>query len=125
MQPATALRRIFAVFIDFWVLGALWIGVGVVSRNGLGIVLFLMIDLLLTAFTGQSIGRLATRIRVVRMDGGGAPGIPRALARIAIVITTGWVFPLATSRGLHVGYGGLPRRFWWDAAAGTILVAAP
>jgi hypothetical protein len=122
MQTAIHVRRILAVFIDFWVLLVCIFGVAAAFKSGLGIVLFFVIDVLMTALSGRSIGRLATGVRVARIGDHSAPGIVRALARIAIVSATGWAFPFAA--GGARGYGPLPERFWWDIAAGTIVVRA-
>ena len=110
------------MFIDFWVLAACIFGVAAAFKNGLGLALFFVIDVLMTAYSGRSIGRLATGIRVARIVDHGMPGVARALARVMIVSATGWVFPWAA--GGAKGYGPLPERFWWDTAAGTVVVRA-
>lgn len=129
---ATHNQRILAVFIDFVVLCALGISMLIAVLNFLpalnnpigGYVwlgIFFVIDLVMTALWGLSLGRFALGIRVIRLDDGRSPGLPRALARIALVLLTG-VFAIPSRTGSGRTYLGLPDRFWWDRAAGTLLV---
>ena len=137
MQPATMLRRVFAVVVDFLVLYAVVLTVGL-SVAGLGhpefaflgpVIFVVAIDLPLTALAGLSAGRWAAGIRVVRQSDGRAPGWTLALVRIALVVSTGivgilyWNFAYYAAHfwGAELG----PLRLWWDAAAGTELVRAP
>jgi hypothetical protein len=81
-------------------------------------------SVVLTAFNGVSAGRWVARIRVVRVADGRPPGLWAALLRTGLVVLTGW-FGLF-SYSLRVRFlGAAPPRMWWDAAAGTQLVAAP
>lgn len=134
MQPATRLRRVVAVVLDFFVLYALWAAVGIAMAqfshqelSGLGLVVyFLLIDLPLTALQGASPGRFLAGIRVRRTVDGSAPGWPRAALRIALVAVTGlagmlyWTIALGVEHYSDIKLGRL--RLWWDAAAGTDLV---
>jgi hypothetical protein len=128
------LRRVLAVVVDFLVVYALWVVVGIftVARghpeySSAGIVLYLAaIDLPLTAVFGLSPGRAVAGIRVLRVSDGRAPGFARAALRIAIVTVTG-VFGLlywSLATGInHYFAADLGRfRLWWDAAAGTAVM---
>lgn len=131
-QPAgaTNVRRLLAVFIDFFVFFAAWIASGALFAVGsvyYALGFLFVLDVALTAFLGVSLGRWLTGIRVVRADGR-QPGLVPALLRTAIVFLTGWaglfVF-MVTEWFAHIGVEGtVPRRMWWDAAAGTRLVAS-
>ena len=111
-------RRILALVVD-WVAclavveGLVAVDVLAGNPNGLGtLALFVLESALFTALAGGSFGKLATRLRVVRRDGSGAPvSLLRALARSVLV---GLLLPplLQTQdgRGLH------------DVAAGTRTV---
>lgn len=96
-QPATMLRRVLAVVVDFLVLYAVWVAVGltVVSfrlpvNPGVGLPMVLVaVDLPLTAAFGLSIGRAVAGIRVIRLSDGQAPGLLRAALRIGLVLLTG------------------------------------
>ncbi len=129
-MKATAMRRMLAVFIDFFVIYGAWGAFGPLSRvfsfyYALGF--FFVLDVCLTAFRGVSLGRWLTGIRVVKLNGG-EPGLGAALLRTAIVFLTGWVgllIFLVTALLARWGFEGLfPSRMWWDAAAGTRLVSA-
>ncbi len=127
---ASFTRRALAVFIDVFVVYAMWAVSGALIRVGsfyYALGFFFVLDVCLTAFLGVSLGRWITRIRVARPDGS-RPGPVAALIRTAIVFLTGWVgllvFLVTTLLG-HWGFEGLtPTRMWWDAAAGTRLVSA-
>ena len=118
--PTTASwgRRILALVVD-WVTclavveGLVAAGVLAGNPNGLGTLgLFVVESALFTALAGGSFGKLATRLRVVRLDAPGQPlSLLRALLRSALVALL--VPPLLTfdGRGLH------------DLAAGTRTVA--
>ena len=136
MRPASMLRRVLAVVVDFFVLYGVWAALGIsgAGRNypdwsGLGIILlfFVLIDLPLTALFGLSAGRAVAGIRVLRVADGRPPGWVRAALRIALVIVTspvGLLYWTAETEWLHI-FGGKTShhpRFWWDAAAGTALV---
>lgn len=118
LQTATWGRRILALFVD-WVT-CLAVVEGLVAAdvisgnpNGLGtLALFVVESALFTAMVGGSFGKLATRIRVLRVDGSGQPpSLLRALARSVLVGLL--VPPLLTfdGRGLH------------DVAAGTRTIS--
>ena len=127
VRQADGLRRSLAVFVDFLVFFAIWFAVGVFLPTGslvYALALFLLIDVLLTAFIGLSPGRFATRIRVVRDADGAPPGLWPALLRTSIVVLTGWIgmFVYLLQRRY---VGGSAPRMWWDAAARTRLAAIP
>ncbi|HXN91945.1 MAG TPA: RDD family protein [Candidatus Sulfotelmatobacter sp.] len=128
--PATNVSRMLAVFIDFFVFFAAWIVFGAVFAVGsvyYALGFLFVLDVVLTAFLGISVGRWLTGIRVVQKDGR-QPGLVPALLRTAIVFLTGWVglfVFLVTEWFGHVGVeGSVPRRMWWDAAAATRLVSS-
>lgn len=134
MLPASMLRRVAAVVVDFLFIYAFWVAFGLLmvamslpSYAWLGVAVYLIaIDLPLTARFGLSLGRAATGIRVIRLSDGQAPGWRRAALRIALVVVTGapglliWNLALGGAHFLGANLG--PFRLWWDAAAGTALV---
>ncbi|GAB3022955.1 hypothetical protein GCM10011376_38810 [Nocardioides flavus (ex Wang et al. 2016)] len=116
LEAATWGRRVLALFVD-WVAclavveGLVAAGVLSGNPNGLGtLALFVVESTLFTAVAGGSFGKLATRLRVVRRDGGGPVSLARALVRSVLVALL--LPPLLTfdGRGLH------------DVAAGTRTV---
>lgn len=127
MTPAGGVRRILAVFIDFFVFFALWLALGVFIAVGsiyYALAVFFLVDVALTSLFGVSAGRFLSGIRVARIDGG-RPGPWRALVRTALVFATGWAGLLWVSLSLWWDRdGGMSSRLWWDAAAGTRLVSA-
>jgi uncharacterized RDD family membrane protein YckC len=111
-------RRALALMVD-WVACTLVVSLftpvyGVENQTGQWWVLglFVVESALLTATAGGSFGKLATRLRVVRVDGGAGPLPPlRALARSVLVALV--IPPLVyrpDRRGLH------------DLAAGSATV---
>ena len=126
MTSAGGLRRSLAVFVDFLVFFAIWIAIGLVAPTGsvfYTLALFLVVDVVLTAFFGLSPGRFAAGIRVVRATAGGPPGLLAALIRTGLVVISGWLglfLYLLSLRYLDRS----PQRMWWDAAARTRLVLA-
>lgn len=127
--PANNVRRMLAVFIDFFVFFAAWFAFGAVFAVGsvyYALGFLFVLDVVLTGFLGVSVGRWLTGIRVVRGDG--QPGLIAALLRTTIVFLTGWVglfVFMVTEWFGHLGAeGSVPRRMWWDAAAGTRLVSS-
>jgi uncharacterized RDD family membrane protein YckC len=123
VEPAGGVRRIVAVFIDWFVFFGIWIAVGIfIQMNSLFVALglFVLVDVLMTGFIGRSAGRFATGIRVVRADGN-APGLARALVRTTLVLFTGFVGFFVYALGAK--FGAPTPRMWWDAAAGTQLVS--
>jgi uncharacterized RDD family membrane protein YckC len=128
--PATNVRRALAVFIDFFVLFIAWIAFGIVFASGslyYALGLLFIVDVALTTSHGLSVGRWLAGIRVARLDGGN-PGIGAVLLRTVLVFLTGWVglfVFMVTEWFGHLGVeGAVPRRMWWDAAAGTRLVSS-
>lgn len=118
-ETASWARRVLALFVD-WVASSLVV-LGVIGPGGwsedprsgfyvLGV--FVLQSWLLTAIAGGSFGKLATRMRVVRVDGsGGPPDLLRSLLRQVLVALV--IPPLifrADGRGVH------------DMAAGSATV---
>lgn len=124
LPNASPARRVAAVFIDFFVFLVGWWATGLtpVDRPLLyALGLLFIVDVLLTAMYGASLGRIATGIRVVRSDGT-PPGLIAALIRAVIVFLSGWAglvvfIPLAQ-------YREGPPTMWWDAAARTRVASA-
>lgn len=119
-ETASWARRILALFVD-WIAATLvvilligldgWTGD---PRAGFYVLMvFAAESAVLTALTGGSFGKLATRLRVVGI-GGGPPDLLRSLLRAVLVCLV--IPPLVfkpDGRGLH------------DLAAGTRTVALP
>jgi len=103
-------RRILALLVDYaacWgvmllIYGSDWFGNGSVPSVYLTL-LFVGESAVLTALSGGSFGQLATRLRVVRVDGSGRPlSLLTALLRQVLVILV--IPPLVfrpDGRGLH------------------------
>ena len=112
-------RRVVALLVDYaacWgvmllIYGGEWFGNGSVPSIYLNL-LFVGESALLMALSGGSFGQLATRLRVVRIDGSGRPlSLLRALLRQIMIILV--IPPLVfrpDGRGLH------------DLAAGSATV---
>jgi uncharacterized RDD family membrane protein YckC len=109
-ETASWLRRILALAVD-WAASTLVI-VAVLGPAGWSdsrwsgfdtLAVFVFESTLLMALVGGSFGQLATRLRVVRVDGSGRPlSVPRALLRQVLVVLV--VPPLIfrpDGRGLH------------------------
>ena len=111
------------------VAGEWGVGIGIVEGVLLSSVMFGLVSLLydpvLIAIRGQTIGKMATRIRVVRADNGELPSWGRSFSRWAVpgalIVIPGVGFVLAL-----ICYASLTwdasRRGWHDKAAGTIVV---
>jgi uncharacterized RDD family membrane protein YckC len=118
-ETASWAHRILALLVDYaacWgvmllIYGGDWFGNGSVPSIYLNL-LFVGESALLTALSGGSFGQLATRLRVVRIDGSGRPlSLLRALLRQFLIILV--IPPLVfrpDGRGLH------------DLAAGSATV---
>jgi uncharacterized RDD family membrane protein YckC len=115
-------RRILALLVDYaacWgvmllIYGGDWFGNGSVPSIYLNL-LFVAESAILTALSGGSFGQLATRLRVVRIDGSGRPlSLLKALLRQFLIILV--IPPLVfrpDGRGLHdlaVGSATVPLR---------------
>ena len=115
-QSSTALRtaswprRILALFVD-WTVSTLVV-VAIMGPEGwsesrssgfytMGV--FILESTVLTALAGGSFGKLATRLRVVRLDGTGRPlDLLRSLLRVVLVcLVIPPVVYKADGRGLH------------------------
>jgi len=80
----------------------------------------LMFHLVPMSVWGLTIGGFIAGVRVVRIPDAGPPGIARGLLRLTTFMTT---FPAVIALMLvTVQLFGLPRRLWWDVAAGTQVV---
>ncbi|MFI0237050.1 RDD family protein [Streptomyces sp. NPDC016845] len=91
---------------------------------GLFLVLVLLYEVLLIAFVGATLGKLAVGIRVLKLENGAKPGIGSAFLR--------WIIP--TVGGFACGIGGLlvylspfwdksgRRQGWHDKVASTVVV---
>ena len=108
-STASWAHRIGALFVDWFaclgVVQAL-VALGILSGNPFGLYTmgaYILESALLTAFVGGSFGKLATRLRVVRVDGSGKPvDFLRALLRSAMICLV--IPPLVfrpDGRGLH------------------------
>ena len=120
LRTASWPRRILALFVD-WTVSTLVV-VAVMGPAGwsesrysglytMGV--FILESTLLTALAGGSFGKLATRLRVVRLDGSGRPlDLLHSLLRVVLVCLV--VPPLVykpDGRGLHdlaVGSATIP-----------------
>jgi uncharacterized RDD family membrane protein YckC len=103
-------RRVVALLVDYaacWgvmllIYGGDWFGSGSVPSIYLNL-LFVVESAVLMALSGGSFGQLATRLRVVRVDGSGRPlTLLRALLRQVMIILV--IPPLVfrpDGRGLH------------------------
>jgi uncharacterized RDD family membrane protein YckC len=103
-------RRILALFVDWTACNLVLVAVmgpqGWSDSRATGLYtigLFILESTVLTALVGGSFGKLATRLRVVRVDGSGRPlDLLRSLLRVVLVCLV--VPPLvykADGRGLH------------------------
>jgi uncharacterized RDD family membrane protein YckC len=116
-ETASWARRMLALVVD-WFACLLVVSLFVPvfgSTGGPGgfytLVVFVVESAVLTATIGGSFGKMATRLRVVRVEDGGRPDLLRSLARAILVALV--VPPLVfrpDGRGLH------------DLAAGTATV---
>ena len=109
IETASWARRVLALVVDWLactLVVQLAIAAGVVENNPFAIytmALFLLECTVFTALVGGSFGKLATRLRVVRADGSGAPiDLLRSLLRAVLVCLV--IPPLVfrpDGRGLH------------------------
>lgn len=109
IETASWLRRIAALLVDWFacmLVAVLLVETGALPGNPNGIFtlgLFVIESAVLTALMGGSFGKLATRLRVVRMDGSGRPpDLLRSLMRSVLICLV--VPPLVfrpDGRGLH------------------------
>ena len=141
---ATPGARLGARLIDFEIISTAWLIVllGVLSSTteqdleGLGasILLILILPLLvggllyevvMIAIRGQTLGKMALGIKVVRSGTGTNPGPPKSLGRwalpnlILIIPLVGWLVSLLCYASLT---WGRDRQGWHDKAAGTLVV---
>jgi uncharacterized RDD family membrane protein YckC len=125
-------RRVVATLVDALVLGAFASVVNGDRESGydlttlsadslwvlLGVVMYYV---LLEGFTGRTVGKLVTGIRVVDADTGGRPGLLSAVARTALRLVDG-LFGYVV--GLIIVVNSDRRRRLGDMAAKTLVVRA-
>ncbi len=107
------------------------VGIGIVEGVLLSSVIFGLVSLLydpvMIATRGQTIGKMVTRIRVVRADNGELPSWGRSFGRWAVpgalVVIPGVGFVLALICYASLAWDA-SRRGWHDKAAGTVVVKA-
>ena len=92
-----------------------------------GAVLALLYEPLMIARNGQTVGKILLRVRVVRADGSGVPGMGRSFRRwavpglLAFIPFVGWLLTLACYASL---LWDRSKQGWHDKAAGTVVVRA-
>jgi uncharacterized RDD family membrane protein YckC len=126
LPRASGFRRVWALVVDWFAWGVIADVFQVVIPDYgafYALIAFLIIDVLLTAFQGQTPGRYVARLRVVRVADGGRPGLGPALLRTGLVVISGWLGIFIYLLALRF-VDQSPKRMWWDAAAGTQLVPA-
>jgi uncharacterized RDD family membrane protein YckC len=109
IETASWARRVLALVIDWLactLVVQLGIAVGIIENNPFALytmALFIAESAIFTALLGGSFGKLATRLRVVRVDGSGQPlDLLRSLLRVVLVCLV--IPPLVfrpDGRGLH------------------------
>ena len=109
LRTASWPRRILALFVD-WTVSTLVVvavlGPAGWSENRASSVytmgVFILESTLLTALAGGSFGKLATRLRVVRLDNGRPPDLLHSLLRVVLVcLVVPPVVYRPDGRGLH------------------------
>ena len=107
------------------------VGIGVVEGIMLATMMFGLVSFLydpvLIAVRGQTVGKMLTRIRVVRADNGELPTWGRSFGRWALPGALAFIPGVGVLLAL-ICYASLTwdasRRGWHDKAAGTIVVKA-
>lgn len=117
---AGSLQRTLAVCVDFLVFVAIWALIRGERPLVSALAVYLIADVILTAYFGVSVGRLVFGVRVVRRDGRRA-GLAAAAIRTAIVFATGWA-GVWVFAGSARTYDAPPTTMWWDVAAKTMVV---
>ena len=141
VELADPIARLGAKVIDwlmFWVVTLAVILPTAFAFRGSGpriiVLLFLMFALLgliydpvLIATRGQTVGKMATKIRVARADNGDLPGWGKSIGRWAIPGVLSFIplvgFILALLCYASLTWDG-SRQGWHDKAAGTVVVKA-
>ena len=99
--------------------GKYWAGIIIVS------ILALLYEIVLTAKRGQTLGKMATGVQVVRSDNGGLPGWGKSAGRWAVPSLVGFI-PIIGWIIFLLCYVSLvwdrSRQGWHDKAAGTFVV---
>ena len=145
VELASPWKRLGARLIDFVIILAPTLAISYAvfdfgrDDRGLGVffvsaVIFAAIDFLyeatLVAKRGQTVGKMATGIRIIRADSGGLPGWNRSIRRWAIPGLTRFIpNDLAASAALVLCYlsltWGRNHQGWHDMVAGTLVVRIP
>ncbi|MCL2802573.1 MAG: RDD family protein [Micrococcales bacterium] len=136
--PANPGKRFVALFIDTSI-AAIIVFVGLMvafggssgssssSESGFGVPLVfgavvVVVQWVLNALKGQTIGKKAVRVRMVRVDTGGAPGFGRTLAR-CVIYGIGSLFFIAVVVGaFQIIANQATRRAWWDWAGNSAII---
>ena len=86
-------------------------------------------EVVMIALWGQTLGKMAVGVKVVRSDNGNVPGFGKSTARYAIIFALGLPGLLIPFAGLlfqTVGYLSIlwrrHRQGWHDSAAGTFVI---
>lgn len=104
------------------------LGLGVLLIFGLLAMLFgVVYEVSMTALKGQTLGKMATSVKVVRADNGALVGWGKAIGRwlipalLSLIPFIGWLLSLLVFVSLT---WDRTRQGWHDKAAGTIVIKA-
>jgi uncharacterized RDD family membrane protein YckC len=122
---ATYGGRLLARLIDFLIIFVLtyfpflfFLPDGLLVQVAAVLVTFLLYDTILTANTGATPGKRLTRVKIVRVTTGTAPGWGRSLRRALILTLLGWLIIAVTAL-----FDERRHRGWHDRVAGTVVIA--
>jgi uncharacterized RDD family membrane protein YckC len=101
------------------ILGAVGAG-GTAARGGEGLIIGL-IYYIWGWGTGQTVGCMALKIRLVDQQTGGAPGYMKAVIRYIVSVVCGITVILGIISGLWLIWDS-KKQTWWDKVAGTLVV---
>ncbi len=130
VELASINQRIGARAIDYAIYFAVWcvdftfqVGLQTGNISFLTILVFLVYEPLMTMKFGGSVGKMATKIRVVEASTGTTPSFNRSLGRWVIVwaswfVALGWLVHLSA-------VWGKKRQGWVDMAAKTYVIRTP
>lgn len=85
----------------------------------------LLYEVTLIALTGQTLGKMAMRVKVVRVESGGVPGAVTSIVRWLVPAAVSWL-PVVGVLAVLVYASMLwdsNRQGWHDKAAGTLVVS--